>query len=258
MKTRIIGIDCAVDEKNIGVAIGDYEDGACKLIDIPDRNSHGKISDLVCHSIKNAGKNTDRFLLALDAPLGWPVDLGHELHNHMAGGTISSSADSLFRRKTDLFVKLKINKQPLDVGADRIARTAKAALDLINDIRKMTGLTIPLVWNSSFKEFAGIIEVYPAGTLVSHGFHNSNYKKKDQIKNREEIFKELATRMSFNTIDMSEALHDANVLDAIVCVLSGYDFLNNEAYAPDDKSSAEKEGWIWVKKRETGRGNNYD
>jgi hypothetical protein len=61
---------------------------------------------------------------AIDAPLGWPKPLAETLIDHRAGMPIETPANAMFRRTTDLFIQRKLKKTPLDVGADRIARTA--------------------------------------------------------------------------------------------------------------------------------------
>jgi len=40
---------------------------------------------------------------------------------------------------------------------------------------------------------------------------------------------------------------NADVLDAAVCVLAAGDFLLGRAMAPENRSQAEREGWIWVR-----------
>ena len=243
--TTIIGIDCAVEEGNIGIAIGEYDGGICSLLPLPTRVNTRSVLELVCGSINRSA----RTLLALDAPHGWPAALGSALFDHSAGVEIKASPSLLFRRATDRFVKARLNKQPLDVGADRIARTAKAALDLLSQVRKQTALPIPLVWNAAFEEEAGVIEVYPAGTLVSYGLPSSGYKKENQLAVRQQILRELASCMNL-CADLDVAEKNADVLDAIVCVLSGADFLSEQAYFPDNPVEAAKEGWIWVKQKE--------
>jgi predicted RNase H-like nuclease len=245
MTITIIGIDCAVDERNVGVAIGNYTDGICNLISLPGSEKACSVSEVVCNWINPS----TRVLLALDAPLGWPVTLGTALSSHLAGGGIKASPDLLFRRATDRFVKVRLKKQPLDVGADRIARTAKAALDLLNQVRNQTGLPVPLVWNAAFTGPAGAIEVYPAGTLVSYGLPSSGYKKKNQALVRKQILRGLESLIK-SRVELEDAENNADVLDAIVCVLSGADFLRDRSYFPEDPSEALKEGWIWVKRKE--------
>jgi len=38
-----------------------------------------------------------------------------------------------------------------------------------------------------------------------------------------------------------------DALDAVVCLLAGYDYMQGEVMRPDDQALAQKEGWIWVR-----------
>lgn len=133
-----------------------------------------------------------RVLVELDAPLGWPEPLGRLLSSHSAGGSLGEQPNRLFRRETDRYVKQHLGKLPLDVGADRIARTAHAALALLNELRQRTGESIPLVWNEDYPERIGAIEVYPAGTLSAAGVRCSGYKEPAKVAERKEIIAWLA------------------------------------------------------------------
>jgi predicted RNase H-like nuclease len=241
MPITLSGIDCAVDERGVGIAIGDYSDGSCSLLPLPNQAKTRSTAELVCDWIDRSPQT----LLALDAPLGWPIALGKALVDHVAGAGIDIPPDLLFRRATDRFVKSHFGKQPLDVGADRIARTARAALKLLERIRSQTALEIPLVWEPHYMEKVAVIEVYPAGTLISRGLLESGYKKKEQIELRKQIISGLEHHIKLG-IDLESAEANADVLDAIVCVLSGADFLTGRAISPSDLDEARKEGWIWV------------
>jgi len=245
MTVTIIGIDCAVDERNVGIAIGNYSNGICNLLALPSRTQNRPVTEIICEWINQSTQT----LLALDAPLGWPVELGNALSNHMAGERIDVSPNHLFRRATDRFVKAQFRKQSLDVGADRIARTAKAALDLLDRLRAYTAFPIPLVWKPSFTEKVAAIEVYPAGTLISYGLPSSGYKKVGKNDLRMEILNGLKRHMNLLD-DLESAKTNSDVLDAIVCVLSGAAFLRDQTYPPNDFSEATKEGWIWIKRNE--------
>src|SRR5437016_7332440 len=49
----------------------------------------------------------------------------------------------MFRRVTDDVIYERLGKRPLDVGADRIARTAHAALRFLEELRGFLGSTSP-------------------------------------------------------------------------------------------------------------------
>ena len=59
---------------------------------------------------------------------------------------IETPANAMFRRITDVFIQTRLGKRPLDVGADRIARTAYAALAILAILRVELGIPIPLAW----------------------------------------------------------------------------------------------------------------
>src|SRR5204862_1418897 len=81
-----------------------------------------------------AARRSTSAVLAIDAPLGWPVALARTLFTHRAGERLSSPANDMFRCTTDSFIQRELSKTPLDVGADRIARTAHAALRFLEDL----------------------------------------------------------------------------------------------------------------------------
>lgn len=176
----IIGLDCATDPKKVGLALGRFDGEHTNLL----RTELGTISQRPAKIVADwLYRNEAPALLALDAPLGWPKGLGVTLQAHQAGMDVELPADSMFRHKTDYCVRQAIGKQPLDVGADRIARTAHAALVLLEEVRCLAGVQLPLAWTPSF---GGIhaIEVYPAATLLVHGILEQGYKRTDGTEAR--------------------------------------------------------------------------
>jgi hypothetical protein len=133
-----------------------------------------------------------------------------------------------------------------DVGADRIARTAHAALRLLGDISGAVHQRVPLAWKAQFEERIAAIEVYPAATLASRGIRCSEYKKKEQREERREIIAHLSKYLSLS-MDVSCLVEDADILDAVVCALAGADFLQEDVLWPKDFQTARHEGWIWSK-----------
>ena len=157
------------------------------------------------------------------------------------------SADDMFRRDTDRFVQERFGQRPLDVGADRIARTAHAALTLLDRVRDATRQPIPLLWDSTRPFGVGAIEVYPAATLRARGIRFKGYKKPGQLGERNEIIAALSYRMQLAKV--SDLRAEADMLDAAICVLAGADYLKGFALSPPDLASAQVEGWIWVSNR---------
>lgn len=246
MAISIIGIDFAVDPKKTGFAYTSVDNShKAKLEHLQLNYKMGDITELITKNNSNQIKT----LLAIDAPLGWPIDLGEALYGHSAGQAIPKKSDQIFRRETDHFIKNKTGKQSLDVGADRIARTAHSALKWLDELRQTTKQDIPLAWNSSFECQVAAIEVYPAATLKVYGLlKSSGYKKVTESTAREEIVNGLVELLDINGFESAMQSND-NLLDAAVCVVAALDFLNGRTMPPNDIIKAKKEGWIWVRPR---------
>lgn len=246
---RIIGIDCATDPAKTGLVLGSrFESGLVELqkasLGARDRGPAEMIARWL-------GESPEGCLIAIDAPLGWPAPLGGAIVQHMAGAAFMVSADQMFRRATDRFIKERLGKTPLDVGADRIARTAHAALQLLAQLREATGRTIPLAWEAPDPAELCAIEVYPAATLIALGApHTTGYKKAGQVKERQAIIDHLQTRMRIGAFAPSLE-RSGDLLDAAICVLAGADFMSGRVMCPTDLQLAQREGWIWVADRET-------
>lgn len=243
MKTRVIGVDCATQDAKVGLALGVVEHGQLE-VECARRCAKGETAVKVVAGWLRAPAG--RTLLALDAPLGWPAPLARQLLHHRAGAGIATPPNDLFRRETDRSVRRRIGKTPLDVGADRIARTAHAALRLLGDLRSSLELSIPLAWNADFSPPCAAIEVYPAATLVSHGFPAAGYKGAGDEAVRLAIIEGLRTLATLPS-DVAGMKNSADALDAVVCLLAATDFLVGRAVPPVDRELAEQEGWIWVR-----------
>jgi hypothetical protein len=239
---RVVGIDCAVDARRTAVACADVQADRLEIREATLCGAKG-VAQLACEM---AGSEAPT-LFAMDAPLGWPVAIGDALAQHRAGAAIMAAGHSFFRRRTDEIVKREAGQQPLDVGADRIARTAVAALGLLDAIRRRLNRSIPLAWTPGIVETAAI-EVYPAATMRQLGIEPRAYKKSSQAPARKAIVEKLGQVVELGRVrDAAEA--NADVLDAIVCVIAGVDFLRDRcrALTADERRLADREGWIWFR-----------
>ena len=135
----LIGIDCATDARSTGLALGEFREGRVKLLEATLGRPRSPV-EIAAEWIACA----EVALIALDAPLGWPVALHSALTCHRAGMPLRDQPDDLFSRATDRDIRRRLGKRPLEVGADRIARTARAALQLLQELRDCTGYPIPL------------------------------------------------------------------------------------------------------------------
>lgn len=241
MSVRIVGIDCATKDAKIGLAFGEELGGRAVVTEVRVCSVESGAATLITEWLRREPKTPT--LLAIDAPLGWPKDLAESLIKHRAGASVSVQPNQMFRRETDRFVHAQLKKTPLEVGADRIARTAHAALVLLTDLRTQLDIKIPLAWSPDWEGTAAI-EVYPAATLLARNLTASGYKKKHHASEREGL--SLTLRAHLQLPDPCPAVvQSADALDAAVCVLAGADFVRGHAHQPADRDLAEKEGWIW-------------
>jgi predicted RNase H-like nuclease len=238
---QIIGVDCATQAEKTGIVRGQVAGGRLTLTDRCLCSASRSALDTIVSWVGE--RANQRTLLALDAPLGWPTAL-RTISNHVAGGAPPAAAEAMFRRDTDRFVTERMRQRPLDVGADRIARTAHAAITLLESLRQALSDPIPLAWGPDFSGRLAAIEVYPAATLKGRGFLSKGYKKPDQIAERSTIVQQLSTVCEI--VHTGDLIAEADVLDAAVCVVAGYDFLTGMAVPPHNVATAHTEGWIWV------------
>lgn len=272
-KILLIGIDCAAQTSTLGLARAEFSVGQIVVTDVRSMKYTSDIDDIVADWINDHG--TGSVLLALDAPLGWPITMGPVLSGHVAGeptqpseaflgaDRVGDAANLLFRRNTDRVVAEHI-KTPFDIGADKIARVAHATLCLLARLREAlnreTKRKLCLSWYpgpvTGPVTDVGAIEVYPAATLQSHGLMVEKYKgtKQEHEQNRRKLMPRLKKKLTFGGPAGGSTAEAATVetdhaLDAVVCCLAAADFLTGNVIAPKsahERSLAEKEGWIWV------------
>jgi predicted RNase H-like nuclease len=239
----VIGVDCATDEKKMGLALGSVDNKKTTILRVSVGGKNEPVVDLIEKWLPEG----QPALLALDSPLGWPRKLAQELLDHSAGMPLKVSPDHLFSRLTDHIVKKTIVKRPLEVGADRIARTAHSSLKLLQSLREKTGAAIPLAWEGDDVRETCAIEVYPAATLVARRINVQGYKKRKARDERLKLIELISNHLEIATSrEQLESSSDA--IDAVVCVLAASDFLLGKCLQPEpkDEETARKEGWIWV------------
>jgi predicted RNase H-like nuclease len=244
---HVIGIDCAVQDKNAGLAFGICSGQSLEVRLIPEH------PDGVLQQVEKWIDPTVPTLLAIDAPLGWPEPLGKALVDHRAGQPLVDKAHPLFRRETDREIRRRLGRQPLDVGADRIARTAHRALEILSQLAgKLSRQEIPLAWAPDLRQGVWVIEVYPAATLTACGIPIKGYKDvKKGANERRDIVTSLREHL-FLPDKLDTELEDCvDALDAVVCLLAGADFILGRAMPPlvSQEQQARKEGWIWCRER---------
>ncbi len=165
------------------------------------------------------------------------MPLGQALDRHRAGSPIEHSSDALFKRATDVSIRRRFEKSPLEVGANLISRTAVAALLLLHDLSEDTRQTIQLAWDPENLAAIAAIEVYPAVTRLARG-------ALDKGGSLEELSPWIEFRPSVDTKKLSP-----DAIDAAVCVLAAADFVHGRSPGPVDLDLARAEGWIWAPSR---------
>ena len=231
--TSLIGIDCATQPRKVGLARGRL-DGESVFV---DECLCGALDVEPAQIVAGCIGESEDTLLALDAPLGWASALGSSLSAHQAGTAFEVSADFLFRRQTDNDIARRLGKRPLEVGVNPISRTSVAAVDLLSQIRSITGEPIPLAWSWPSSSRVSVIEVYPAATRIAHGAPAGSGSVDG-----------LASLCC--NLDLERLSVDAR--DSLVCLVAAADFMLGRASPPTliDQQILQ-EGWIWAANRES-------
>ena len=291
MSLQIIGIDCAAQPKDFGLARGLVQGRTVEIVEVTKGEGSDNCFDTLVKRVQDwINGEPAATLLALDAPLGWPIHMTRALHDHRAGASFGRPSDPnhkdrnagnhLFRRHTDRFIAQRFPGAPLDIGADRIARVARSALELLGrlTITDNPQSDVPLLWDPGDLERLGAIEVYPRLTLLharGRQERELHYKRsKDAVMNRREIVEEiLPSHVAFNRDDLrptrptgESSDYDHDRIDAVLCVLAGLHFLRAESVGPQHPVAAAwltqdtgtptvataddiktSEGWIWFR-----------
>ncbi|WP_303902938.1 DUF429 domain-containing protein [Thiohalomonas denitrificans] len=228
--TALLGIDCATQPKKVGLALGELRKGRVCILECCIGSATASPVDIAADWLANV----ESALIALDAPLGWPISLATALADHRAGSGMRAPADDLFRRLTDIEIRRRLGKKPLEVGANLISRTTVAALELLEGIRAKTGLPVSLAWAPDEPEPIRTIEVYPAATRLAHSAQSGGGSVEGLMR--------VLDRSGFTLEGVGP-----DAMDAAVCALGAADFLGGRAVGPEssDMQRVLVEGWIW-------------
>lgn len=269
---KIIGIDMAVQDRDAGICAAEFAaTGPIQITYASPGHKTGALVEQLNTLMATAGPN---LLLAIDAPLGWPVDMGNALSVHVAGARIALGKRLMFSRWTDRYVRSRPRQQPpLEVGANLIARVAHRACEVLESLRKTQ--SVPLAWDPpTTHQGRWAIEVYPGGLLRHLNIGNTSgtarealsYKSKKDAGRpaRKRVLDALLSQEELvlgDTVDRDLMETNPDVLDAAICVLAGADFLRGRCTswseegpqkvvkpAGDDMQNVQREGWIWLRR----------
>ncbi len=241
---RIAGVDLAAEADRTGLAI----------LNVGEReslNAQMTIDELLLgaddHAIRNAITQAGR--TGVDVPLGWPQKFVEFVSDH-ASGELSApeSTDREWRRglalrETDRYVQRAIGVWPLSVATERIAYAAMRWAGIEAHLRA-EGV-------STARDGSGVVyEVYPAAALKAWGLQHRGYKGQKNSEVRHQLVDELSK--TFPNLEWNGhrdlCVADDNALDAVLAAIIALEaYLGRCEPAPADlKSSALREGWIWV------------
>jgi hypothetical protein len=188
--------------------------------------------------------------VAIDAPLGWPVDFVRAVSGD-AGWPIGIDGDPrrLVRRATDYWVHRVTSKLPLSVTTDRIAYAAMRAAGVLShyaatfdepvDPSGVTGL---------------VCEAYPDPAIRRLGLWPDGIGDRDSYKGdadrvRESIMHLLSERapwLRLSPSDQEACIASDDCLDALICALVARAAERGLTEDPPSelRDEAEREGWI--------------
>lgn len=239
---QIIGWDSAVQEGNNGLVAAEYWDGRIRITDQWDHKV--PLDEILQLWI---GRSTQT-LLAIDCPLGWPATFGTHLAGHQAGQPLAAHPLRFFKRLTDINIQERFGKIPLEVSADRIARTAFFTLGRLGKMGGNAGHQPGMLWDPEEEFSLGMIEVYPAAILLASGLKTSGYKNKMNDTVRSSLLREMTACYNVQIpadMNLISVEHD---FDAFLCCLAGSDFLSGKCEGPPSvDEEIIKEGWTWIK-----------
>jgi hypothetical protein len=245
---RLIGVDCATLAQNTGFAVGSLDPANPARVRIHAARCCAASDELAALSVDAIGDRPA--LLGLDAPLGWPAPLADTLSWHQAGAPLGSPIlpdDRMFSRVTDLDIRARFGRRPLEVGADRIARTARAALRLLADVEVRRNKPVPLGWAPGPPDGVHALEVYPAATLAAYRIASKGYRQ--EPARRRAVLRALAPQLTLPRGLDRLLVANPHALDAVLCVLAAADYLRGLAVPPplEHAGVSRREGWIWVR-----------
>jgi hypothetical protein len=251
---RLVGIDCASRAHSVGLAVGTFDRGQVAVDSLAVGRGDGSMREAFARTVRLLVDEVPLAIVALDAPLGWPAPLARALEQHRAGDRVGDlgEADHYVSRNTDAIVHQHVGTWPLDVGADLIARTAFAALELIAALRE-GGHELPLLWTPGAPEKTGAIEVYPKATLLTRRVSVKGYKsakKSESEPARRALVEALGAELAIPAEQRGLMVETDHALDAVACLLAAKDFLDGVVIEPTEaeRGLAEREGWIWFRR----------
>ncbi len=253
--TATLGIDLASQPKNTAL---------CAVAWLPDRARIGLLlkgttedgvrslddQALICAmSTPQRGYPTPS-KIAIDAPLGWPVDFVRGVGD-LGGWPVppGGTRRRLERRATDHWVHQSTGKLPLSVTTDRIAYPAMRAAGLLAHYSANTGLAVDRAGISGT-----VCEAYPDPAIRRFGLWPDDAGRRESYKGtaaplREQILIRLSRAAPWLEIAPPQrraCIESDHCLDALICALVARAAQRDLTLPPPAvlEPEARAEGWI--------------
>jgi len=241
---RVAGVDLAAEANRTGLAILIvYEPHSFNRRITIDELLLGADDDSIRDTIARVDQS------GIDVPLGWPQRFVEFVSDHASGNLAApETTDREWRRglalrETDRFVQRCTGVWPLSVATERIAYAAMRWAGIEAQLRAEG---VPVARDGS----GSVYEVYPAAALKAWGLRHRGYKGQKNSEVRHQLVDDLSAK--FPNLEWNGhrdfCVADDNALDAVLAASIALEaYLGRCEPAPADlKSSALREGWIWV------------
>jgi predicted RNase H-like nuclease len=166
---KIIGFDCAAQMDKVGITYSEFTADKWKIEKILPKANYDKF----LKKIEYFKEREEEVLLCFDTPLGYPQKMVAYLNKLTAGKAdlgnefnYDDHSREYFRRRTDILVKNELGITPLEIGADKLARSTLRTFEIINRINEILNGELSLAWDNKNLSQYSMIEVYPKATLV--------------------------------------------------------------------------------------------
>lgn len=251
--TATLGIDLSSQPKNTAVCLVEWSTETAEVVALwrGRRPDGSPLTDgILIAAMRGAYGDASPSKVAIDAPLGWPVDFVRGISDLDRWPVkIDASRARLERRATDHWVHKTTGKLPLSVTTDRIAYGAMRAAGLL---AHYTACSWARVDRSGVNGL--VCEAYPDPTIRRFGIWPRAAGARDSYKGdaqdiREGIIDELRARapwLALGTSDRSRCIESDDCLDALICALAARAAEQGKTIAPpaDLADEAAAEGWI--------------
>lgn len=229
-----LGVDLASQPKRTATCLIRWDRGSAHVETLSLGATDADLHDLFGRADK----------IGIDAPFGWPAPFTRAVVTYSAE-TVWPSVDvpTLRFRRTDEFVKERLDRWPLSVSSDLIAVPAMRAVRLLAEVAA-TGESIDRSGAGRF------VEVYPAAGLHVWGFRSRGYKGAKGAGIRARLVSDLAERtedwLTLSEKDGERCTASDDMLDALAAALVALAAAIGrcEPIPPGDYDLAKEEGWI--------------